>query len=1034
MSQSPRTRKIKIASEIPRKSDKAQRITAAFLDHLEQKTANVEVRPLFQDLTPEGRLMPRPSVLSAGRPASARDLTPAERIRHVKHTHNSEHLQRLLDQVNAWHAAHQRRESGIAKVRGERNLLSLQAPVAAPVFLRAPQPSPSLSAMSGRSTKPRTKDPVDYWNADSVFEALSNAKGEVKLLSAKWLVARAATEPFLPLPSRSRLPAKAFLSLNDLRHLHKASQTSPLCGGPNRLPIVAISRDLSRAEDDEEDLGKRLLQHVGNALKERLPRYAKPHGNNHPADGPNDVGVFLDWVSLAEGVNPLEGIRAEVMATLFAHRLVTVYIMGEAEDECHAVSSLQRHLAQLCKRVHDEHDTWPMLVHLCAEQQPPSLLKFNSSSSPSGRASPAVNSIQEDSRTGSTVQSMHGLPVPRPVDAFVEGGELEPTLAYETLDDIETCEILYRDACTDVFGEARALDFSIKPSKDKGKSWGANEMHDLGLLLPLCFKLQTLKITGHSTFQLLPDSLGHLPPPPKRPTIRCAGGAPKGATKSRYPSLEELDLHDNVGLRRLPDSIKALCNLRIINLEWCLTLNALTESIGDLPALRQLRLKGCQVLKDLPESLSRLKPPWGQLELLDLDFCYSLEHLPTALGQVSTLQRLSLYGCRSLRHLPLNMRGMLSLHFLTLDGCLLLIGKLPTADFKLLEERGCVIGRPADPPPKCAEELPAYEFGALDAFARAMYGLDEAEEEEVTVNDGPQRAASPTVDAAQEAEASADRYAIGEMVLPDGDVYEGKYKDGLQEGHGVYTFVDGRKYDGQWVKGMMHGTGLFSYGRGNEYNGEYREGKPHGHGRRLFADGDGYDGPYVKGEREGKGTYTYSNGDTFEGEFIKGKREGKGVYHYADGIDSFEGEWWNDQVKTDSKRKIGSRQARNSRAQQSEVDKRSSGETHKALKQENDEMRVQIIEMRGAVPLVFRKPEHLRHAKLGNDEIRNENSKLAAFMQNYEHKQFLKEMDHRREAATESLRVADGLWPKDGGASASEVKERKPAARRFQKK
>ena len=55
--------------------------------------------------------------------------------------------------------------------------------------------------------------------------------------------------------------------------------------------------------------------------------------------------------------------------------------------------------------------------------------------------------------------------------------------------------------------------------------------------------------------------------------------------------------------------------------------------------------------------------------------------------------------------------------------------------------------------------------------------------------------------------ASPHRYGTGEQVLPDGDVYEGKYKDGLQEGHGVYTFVDGRKYDGQWVKGMMHGTG-----------------------------------------------------------------------------------------------------------------------------------------------------------------------------------------------------------------------------------
>ena len=47
MSQSPRTRKIKIARN-PRKSDKAQRITAAFLDRLEQKTANAEVRPLFR--------------------------------------------------------------------------------------------------------------------------------------------------------------------------------------------------------------------------------------------------------------------------------------------------------------------------------------------------------------------------------------------------------------------------------------------------------------------------------------------------------------------------------------------------------------------------------------------------------------------------------------------------------------------------------------------------------------------------------------------------------------------------------------------------------------------------------------------------------------------------------------------------------------------------------------------------------------------------------------------------------------------------
>ena len=70
---------------------------------------------------------------------------------------------------------------------------------------------------------------------------------------------------------------------------------------------------------------------------------------------------------------------------------------------------------------------------------------------------------------------------------------------------------------------------------------------------------------------------------------------------------------------------------------------------------------------------------------------------------MSSLQRLSLYGCHRLRSLPGNLRGMFSLHFLGLDGCLLLIGKLP-AELKVLEDRGCVIERPADPPPASSAE------------------------------------------------------------------------------------------------------------------------------------------------------------------------------------------------------------------------------------------------------------------------------------------------------------------------------------------
>ena len=34
------------------------------------------------------------------------------------------------------------------------------------------------------------------------------------------------------------------------------------------------------------------------------------------------------------------------------------------------------------------------------------------------------------------------------------------------------------------------------------------------------------------------------------------------------------------------------------------------------------------------------------------------------------------------------------------------------------------------------------------------------------------------------------------MTWPDGDRYEGDWKDGKQEGHGVKTYPDGDRYDG----------------------------------------------------------------------------------------------------------------------------------------------------------------------------------------------------------------------------------------------
>ena len=49
------------------------------------------------------------------------------------------------------------------------------------------------------------------------------------------------------------------------------------------------------------------------------------------------------------------------------------------------------------------------------------------------------------------------------------------------------------------------------------------------------------------------------------------------------------------------------------------------------------------------------------------------------------------------------------MHVLTWQGCKLLVGKLPDADLSVLEERGCLVSRPAPPPPKYTGVQPSYQ-------------------------------------------------------------------------------------------------------------------------------------------------------------------------------------------------------------------------------------------------------------------------------------------------------------------------------------
>ena len=43
---------------------------------------------------------------------------------------------------------------------------------------------------------------------------------------------------------------------------------------------------------------------------------------------------------------------------------------------------------------------------------------------------------------------------------------------------------------------------------------------------------------------------------------------------------------------------------------------------------------------------------------------------------------------------------------------------------------------------------------------------------------------------------------------PDGEKYDGEWKDGNNHGQGVYTWPNGMKYDGEWKDSQANGRGL----------------------------------------------------------------------------------------------------------------------------------------------------------------------------------------------------------------------------------
>lgn len=123
----------------------------------------------------------------------------------------------------------------------------------------------------------------------------------------------------------------------------------------------------------------------------------------------------------------------------------------------------------------------------------------------------------------------------------------------------------------------------------------------------------------------------------------------------------------------------------------------------------------------------------------------------------------------------------------------------------------------------------------------------------------------------------------GPVVLSDGSVYCGQWKDKVRHGMGKHYAMDGTRYVGPFENGQYHGIGEINYMNGDNFKGVFRNGLKNGKGVMVYKNGDIFDGNWVNGLRDGFGVERFSDGSVYMGSFKNDKREGRGELKFSNG-------------------------------------------------------------------------------------------------------------------------------------------------------
>ncbi|XP_023616051.1 alsin isoform X3 [Myotis lucifugus] len=128
---------------------------------------------------------------------------------------------------------------------------------------------------------------------------------------------------------------------------------------------------------------------------------------------------------------------------------------------------------------------------------------------------------------------------------------------------------------------------------------------------------------------------------------------------------------------------------------------------------------------------------------------------------------------------------------------------------------------------------------------------------------------------------SGKPHGRGVLKWPDGKMYSGTFRNGLEDGYGEYRIPNKAlskedHYVGHWKEGKMCGQGVYSYASGEVFEGCFQDNMRHGHG--LL--------------RSGK--LTSSSPSMFIGQWVMDKKSGYGVFDDITSGEKYMGMWQDD--------------------------------------------------------------------------------------------------------------------------------------------